>query len=74
MITFPDGTRSGIYGLDAVMEDMYRQGKPADDATALEIMEILESSNYFAPSVRHIYKYLLRAEYRRYLEMKPESK
>lgn len=70
MITFPDGTRTGIYGLDAVMEEMYREGKPANDAAALEMMERLDDSNYFAPSVRHIYKYLLRAEYKRYLEMK----
>jgi HD superfamily phosphodiesterase len=70
MITFPDGTKTGIYGLDAVMEEMYREGKPVNDATALEMMERLEGSNYFARSVRHIYKNLLRAEYRRYLEMK----
>ena len=70
MITFPDGTKSGISGLDAVMADLYRQGKPANDAVASEIIERLESHNYFAPSERHIYKYLLLAEYRRFLEFK----
>ena len=70
MITFPDGTRSGIVGLDAVMEDLYREGKPASNATVLEMMERLERHNYFAPSITHIYKSLLLEEYRRFLEMK----
>ena len=70
MITFPDGTKSGIYGMDAVMEDLYRQGKPADAATVAEMMDRLEEHNYFAPPVLHIYKSLLREEYRRFLERK----
>ena len=70
MITFPDGTKSGIFGLDAVMEDLYRQGKPANNEVASEIMERLEGYNYFAPSARHIYKFLLLEEYRRFLEFK----
>jgi hypothetical protein len=70
MITFPDGTKSGIFGLDAVMEDMYRQGKTANDAAAIELIERLENHNYFAPSDRHIYKFLLLEEYRRFLEFK----
>jgi len=70
MITFPDGTKSGIIGLDAVMEDLYRQGKPANDAAAVEMIERLEMHNYFAPSQLYIYKSLLLAEYRRFLEMK----
>ena len=70
MITFPDGTKSGIYGLDAVMEDLYHQHKPADSATVEELMDRLEEHNYFAPPVRHIYKSLLREEYRLFLERK----
>jgi replicative DNA helicase len=73
MITFPDGTKTGIYGMDAVMEDLYHQGKPADAATVEEMMDRLEEHNYFAPSVRHIYKSLLREEYRRFLERKPKQ-
>jgi len=70
MITFPDGTKSGIIGLDAVMEDLHRQGKPANEAAAVEMIERLEPHNYFAPSQLHIYKSLLLTEYRRFLEMK----
>jgi hypothetical protein len=67
MITFPDGTKSGVKGLDEVMEMMFRQGKPATDAVAQEIMDILEGFNYFASSEKHIYKSLFKEEYRRFL-------
>ena len=70
MITFPDGTRSGIIGLDAVMEDLYGQGKPVNDATASEMMENLQNYNYIPSSQRHIYKHLFLEEYRRFREMK----
>ncbi len=70
MITFPDGTKSGIIGLDAVMEDLYKQGKTANDTTGLEMIEKLDNFNYIPSSQRHIYKFLLREEYRRFLEMK----
>jgi hypothetical protein len=70
MITFPDGTRSGIIGLDEVMEYLYLEGKPATDAVAIEMMEGLESRNYIPSSERHMYKALLLAEYRRFLESK----
>ncbi len=52
------------------MEELYREGKPAKASTSLEMMERLEEYNYFAPSVRHIYKSLLLAEYRLFLESK----
>jgi hypothetical protein len=70
MLTFPDGSKTGVIGLDAVMEDLHREGKPANDAVASEITEILERYNYFAPSERHIYKFLLLEEYRRFLKDK----
>ena len=70
MITFPDGTKSGIIGLNEVMEYLYQEGKLATDAVAEEMMEALESRNYFPPSERHIYKFLLLEEYRRFLEFK----
>jgi hypothetical protein len=74
MLTFPDGTKSGVIGLTAVMEELYYQGKPANDAVVSEMMEKLESHNYFAPSERHIYKTLLLAEYKRFLDMQSEPK
>ncbi len=30
-IAFPDGDQVGLIGLDAVMEALYKEGKPADD-------------------------------------------
>ena len=70
VITFPDGTRSGIIGLDEVMEYLYQEGKQATNAVAEEMMEALESRNYIPSSERHIYKSLLLSEYRRFLESK----
>jgi hypothetical protein len=72
MITFPDGTKSGIKGLDMLMEELHRQGKPAVSDTISEMMEILEHDNYFAPAERHIYKFLLLEEYRKFLEQRAD--
>jgi len=70
MITFPDGTKSGIIGLDEVMEDLSGKEKPANESTALEMMETLEGYNYIPSSQKHIYKHLFLEEYRRFLERK----
>lgn len=72
-LTFPDGTQVGVFGLDAVMERLYREGRPADAGTAADIMEELKSENYFEPSARPAYEDLFLREYRRFLERKSES-
>jgi hypothetical protein len=70
MITFPDGTKSGIIGLDTAMEELCLKGVPPDDAAATGLLQELEKYNYFAPSQKHIYKHLFLEEYRRFLGMK----
>ncbi len=68
MITFPDGTKSGIIGLDEIMEDLYRQGKQPSESSAEEILIKAENHNYIPSSQRHIYKHLFMEEYRHFWE------
>ncbi len=73
-LTFPDGTRVGITGLDEVMERLYRDGRLADARIAADIMEELKSENYFAPSARPAYEELFSREYQRFLGAKSDSR
>lgn len=66
-LTFPDGTQVGVFGLDAVMESLYRESKPAEAGTAAEMVERLERDNYIAPSARPAYEELFLAQYEQFL-------
>jgi len=55
-LTFPDGSQVGIIGLDAVMEDLYQQGKLPDDTTAVEMVNWLHRNNYISPSAQKLYQ------------------
>ncbi len=72
-LTFPDGTQVGVTGLDAVLESLYREGRPADAQAVAEIMQRLKDDNYFAPSARKAYEELFLGEYRRFLEARPPA-
>jgi hypothetical protein len=73
LLTFPDGSRVGITGFDAVVEEVYQEGKPANLTTAKEIMERLKGRNYFATSAAQIYQELFLAEYKQFVELKSKS-
>lgn len=73
-LTFADGTQVGISGLDAVMEKLYRGGRPADEGIGAEMMAELRSENYFEPSARQAYEELFRKEYDRFLRARSESR
>lgn len=68
MLTFPDGTKSGVVGLDEIFVDMYREGRVATSETAEEIVERLSIKNYIVPSVRPKYAILLLEEYGKYVQ------
>jgi hypothetical protein len=70
MLTFPDGSKVGIVGLNEIMEEFYHQGKLANFEVASELMEKLETRNYFPSSELNIYKMLLLSEYESFLEEK----
>jgi hypothetical protein len=69
-ITFADGSKEGVIGLEAVMEDLYCQGKPADPAIGMAILELLKKQNYFAPAAHPQYAEIFSREYRQFLKMK----
>ena len=48
-ITFRDGDQAGLIGLDAVMEALYKEGKPADDSTILAMITPLAGKELYQP-------------------------
>jgi hypothetical protein len=68
MLTFPDGTQSGVFGLDEIFAAVYSESMPVSTDTAREIVERLAARNYIASSVRQRYCDLVIDEYRKYVE------
>ncbi len=68
MLTFPDGTQAGVFGLDEAFTAVYAEGKQVDADTVHEILEQLSERNYITPTARHQYAQLLFEEYGRYVE------
>lgn len=66
-LNFPDGTQSGVFGLDEILASVYGEGREADDSTAEVIVERLSAKNYIVPSARQKYVDLLREEYEKYV-------
>jgi hypothetical protein len=71
MIKFIDDTEIGMLGLDAILADLYSQGRKADDDTVEEIINRLEANKNYIPSserARKEYSYSLLKEYRKYIK------
>lgn len=67
---FPDDTQVRVNGLVEIMADLHAQGRPANEATAEEIIDRLEARKNYIPSsdlVRREFNYVLLREYRNYL-------
>jgi hypothetical protein len=73
MLTFPDGTQSGVFGLDEIFAAVYAEGRLVGPETTEEIVERLAAKNYIAPSARQRYCDLLVDEYGRYVENRLKS-
>lgn len=71
-ITLPDGDQVGIIGLDAVIEALYKEGKPPNDSTIVEMITRLREKNYISdsPPAQELYQKALLREYRRFVERK----
>ncbi len=71
-ITFPDGDQVGLIGLDAVMEALYKEGKPADDSTISEMIIRLREKNYisYGSSALELYQKALLSEYKHFIDRK----
>ncbi len=68
MLIFPDGTQSGVLGLNEILSDIYDEGKEVNVNTAEEITKRLSVKNYIAPSAREKYCDLLMKEYKIYVD------
>ena len=71
MLKFPDDTQVGVIGLDDVMSELYAEGRKANDETAEEIIERLETRKNYIPSSERAhreYVYVLLKEYRGYVK------
>ena len=63
-------------GLVEIMADLYLEGRPANEATAEEILDRLEAKKNYIPSsdrIRREYDYVLLKEYRNYIRDRAES-
>jgi hypothetical protein len=71
MLSFPDGTKVRINGLNETMFDLYSEGRPANKETAEEIINRLEIAKYYIPSSdrTHMeFAYILLKEYQEYIK------
>ena len=63
-------------GLVEIMADLYLEGRPANEATAEEILDRLEAKKNYIPSSDRIhreYAHVLLKEYRNYIRDRAES-
>ena len=70
MLSFPDGTKIRIIGLDDILAELYSEGRQANQKTAEEIINRLETKKNYIPSsdrTRREYTYILLEEYRKYV-------
>jgi|GEM_PF-588764 predicted transcriptional regulator len=71
-ITLPDGDRVGLVGLDTVMDALYKEGRPPDDSTVMEMIARLREKNYIScgSPAQELYQKALLNEYRLFFERK----
>ena len=77
MLSFPDGTKIRVIGLDDILADLYSEGRQANQETAEEIMNRLEAKKNYIPSsdqARREYAYVLLKEYRKYVKDRADNK
>jgi hypothetical protein len=73
VLTFPDGSQTGLIGLNGIFETMQQQGRSPDEGTAAEIVEKLAAANYIPAQSRREYENLLLLEYRKFLGMRSRT-
>jgi hypothetical protein len=68
VLTFLDGSRSAVVGLDEILAAVYDEGRTVSPRTAQEIEKRLAMRNRIDRSVRQWNHDLLLEEYRKYVE------
>ena len=77
MLKFPDGTQIRVIGLVEILAGLYAEDRPANEATAEEILDRLEAKKNYIPSsdrVRKEFAYVLLKEYRNYIKERAENR
>jgi hypothetical protein len=67
LLTFPDGTQAGVFGLEEAFAAVYAKGGKTNAESTEEIIDRLSVKNYIAPTVRQKYRDLIAEEYGRYV-------
>ncbi len=70
MLSFPDGTKVRVIGLDEILGELCSDGRQPNKETGEEILNRLEVKKNFIPSsdrARREYAYVLLEEYRKYV-------
>ncbi len=70
MLSFPDGTKVRVIGLDEILAELCSEGRQPTKEIAEEIINRLEAKKNFIPSSVHArreYSYVLLEEYRKYV-------
>lgn len=73
-LTFSDGTRVGVMGLNEILADMYAENRQVNQETADEMVDRLSENNYITPSFRQQYCEVLLNEYRQYVKIRTGEK
>jgi len=75
ILTFPDGSKSGVARLEEILADVYSEGKEVNRTTAEEILDRLALKNYIpsSDSARKEYSDLLLKEYGKYVKARAET-
>ncbi|MDD3846916.1 MAG: hypothetical protein PHC90_11225 [Syntrophorhabdaceae bacterium] len=70
VLTFPDGSKTGVVGLEDVLAGVYSEGRQVNAETAEEIVKRLAVKNYIPSSdlARKEYSEVLLKEYGRYCQ------
>ena len=72
MLVFADGSRTGVMGLDAILEAAYSEGRQPGRETAEEIVTRLAVGNDVPPGAREEYCNAAAEEYARYAALMEE--
>jgi len=70
VLTFPDGSKAAVVGLEDILVGIYSEGRQASEETAKEIVSRLGAKNYIPSSdcARKEYSELLLKEYEKYCQ------
>jgi hypothetical protein len=74
MLTFPDGGKVGVTGLDGIFNDAYKEGKMPNFFVAEELVNRLSKKNYIPDSQLSQYAAVLFKEYQQFVEEMGQKK